>query len=41
MIEAASSYPDVLVGSLIAGPTDAEITVSLVAGPDQPQPSKH
>jgi hypothetical protein len=35
MIEAASSYPDVLVGSLVAGPRDAEVTVSLVAGPDR------
>jgi hypothetical protein len=34
MLEAASSYPDVLVGSLIAGPRDAEVTVTLVAGPD-------
>jgi hypothetical protein len=34
MIEAASSYPDALVGSLRAGPPD-EVTVSLVAGPDQ------
>jgi glycosyltransferase involved in cell wall biosynthesis len=35
MIEAASSYPDALVGNLIAGPHDAEVTVTLVAGPDQ------
>jgi tetratricopeptide (TPR) repeat protein len=35
MIEAASAYPDVLVGSLVAGPRDAEVTVSLVAGPDR------
>ena len=35
MIEAASSYPDALVGSLVAGPRDAEVTVSLVAGPDR------
>jgi len=35
MIEAASSYPRELVGSLVAGPRDAEVTVSLVAGPDQ------
>jgi tetratricopeptide (TPR) repeat protein len=34
ILEAASSYPDVLVGSLIAGPRDAEVTVTLVAGPD-------
>jgi glycosyltransferase involved in cell wall biosynthesis len=35
MIEAAASYPEALVGSLVAGPPDAEVTVSLVAGPDQ------
>jgi hypothetical protein len=35
MIEAASSYPDVAVGRLIAGPRDAEVTVSLIAGPDR------
>ena len=35
MIEAASAYPDVLVGSLVAGPRDSEVTVTLVAGPDQ------
>ncbi len=35
MIEAASAYPDVLVGSLVAGPREAEVTVSLVAGPDR------
>jgi hypothetical protein len=35
MIEASSSYPEVLVGSLVAGPRDAEITVSLIAGPDR------
>ena len=35
MIEAASSYPDVLVGSLVAGPRDAEVTVTLLAGPDR------
>jgi glycosyltransferase involved in cell wall biosynthesis len=35
MIEAASSYPDVLADSLVAGPADAEITVSLTAGPDR------
>jgi FkbM family methyltransferase len=34
MIEAALSYPDALVGSLVAGPRDAAVTVSLVAGPD-------
>jgi hypothetical protein len=35
MIEAASSYPDALVRTLVAGPRDAEVTVSLLAGPDQ------
>ncbi len=34
MIEAASSYPDVLVRNLIEGPPDGEVTVSLIAGPD-------
>jgi hypothetical protein len=34
MIEAASSYPDLLVRRLVAGPRDGEVTVSLVAGPD-------
>jgi tetratricopeptide (TPR) repeat protein len=34
MLDAASSYPDVLVGNLVAGPRDAEVTVTLVAGPD-------
>ena len=35
MIDAASSYPDVVAQSLIAGPRDSEVTVSLVAGPDR------
>jgi hypothetical protein len=35
MIEAASSYPSELVGSLVADPREAEVTVSLVAGPDR------
>jgi hypothetical protein len=35
MLEAAASYPDVLARNLVAGPHDSEITVSLVAGPDQ------
>jgi hypothetical protein len=35
MLEAASSYPDALVRNLIAGPRDAEVTVSLVAGEDR------
>ncbi len=35
MIEAASSYPDALVGSLVVGPRDAEVTVSLIASPDR------
>jgi Glycosyl transferase family 2 len=34
MIEAASAYPDTEVGNLLAGPRDAEVTVSLLAGPD-------
>jgi glycosyltransferase involved in cell wall biosynthesis len=35
MIEAASSYPDALVRSLVAGPHDAEVTVSLIVGPER------
>jgi glycosyltransferase involved in cell wall biosynthesis len=35
MIEAASPYPDVLVRSLVAGSRDAEVTVSLIAGPER------
>jgi hypothetical protein len=35
MLEAASSYPDMLARNLIAGPRDAEVTVSLVAGEDR------
>ncbi len=35
MNEAASSYPDALVGSLVASPRKAEVTVSLIAGPDR------
>jgi hypothetical protein len=35
MIEAAAPYPDALVQSLTAGPGNAEVTVSLVAGPDR------
>ena len=34
MIDAASSYPDALVQRLIAGPGEAEVVVSLLAGPD-------
>jgi glycosyltransferase involved in cell wall biosynthesis len=34
MIEAASSYPDALVQRLVASPGEAEVTVSLIAGPD-------
>ena len=34
MSEAASPYPNILARSLISGPRDAEITVSLIAGPD-------
>jgi hypothetical protein len=35
MIEAATPYPETLVQSLAAGPGKAEVTVSLVAGPDR------
>ncbi|BBZ40949.1 glycosyltransferase family A protein [Mycobacterium conspicuum] len=35
MIETAAEYPDVLAGGLIAGSREAEVTVSLVAGPDR------
>ncbi len=35
MIEAAAPYPDAVVQSLSAGPGEAEVTVSLVAGPDR------
>jgi hypothetical protein len=35
MLEAASSYPDVLARNLIAGPRDSELTVSLIAGADR------
>jgi tetratricopeptide (TPR) repeat protein len=35
MLEAASSYPDALVRHLVAGPGEAKIVVSLVAGPDR------
>jgi hypothetical protein len=35
MLEAASSYPDVLARNLIAGPSDAEVTVSLITGADR------
>ena len=35
MIEAASPYPDALVQSLPADPGEAEVTVSLIAGPDR------
>jgi hypothetical protein len=34
MIAAAASYPDAVAGSLVAGGRDAEVTVSVVAGPD-------
>jgi hypothetical protein len=34
MLEAASLYPDTLAANLIAGPIDAEVTVTLIAGPD-------
>jgi hypothetical protein len=35
MLEAATSYPDVLAHNLIAGSREAEVTVSLVAGADR------
>ncbi len=35
MLEAASSYPDVLAGSINTGSQHNEVTVSLVAGPHQ------
>jgi hypothetical protein len=34
MLEAASLYPDTLAANLIAGPVDAKVTVTLIAGPD-------
>jgi hypothetical protein len=36
MLEATSLYPETLVRGLIDGPRDAEVTVSLIAGPDWP-----
>jgi hypothetical protein len=35
MLDAASTYPDAVVRRLVAGARDAEVTVSLVAGPDR------
>jgi hypothetical protein len=35
MIEAAAPYPDAVVQSLAAGPGEADVTVTLVAGPDR------
>ena len=35
MLEAASSYPDALVQSLLAAPGEPEVVVSLISGPDQ------
>ncbi|MCV7008472.1 glycosyltransferase [Mycobacterium gordonae] len=35
MLEAAAPYPQALVQSLAAGPGEAEVTVSLLAGPDR------
>jgi hypothetical protein len=35
MIEAAAPYPQALVQSLATGPGEAEVTVSLIAGPDR------
>ena len=40
MIEAAAPYPEALVQSLAAGPGQAEVTVSLIAGPDARPPSR-
>ena len=40
MIETASSYPDALVQRLVPGPRDAEVVVSLLAGPD-PASTEH
>ncbi|GFG81740.1 hypothetical protein MPRG_50160 [Mycobacterium paragordonae] len=34
MLEAASSYPDAVVQSLLANPGEPEIVISLIAGPD-------
>jgi hypothetical protein len=34
MVETASAYPDALAGKLVAGPRKAEVTVSVIAGPD-------
>jgi hypothetical protein len=34
MIEAAAPYPDAVVQTLAAGPGEADVTVTLVAGPD-------
>jgi len=35
MIDAALSYPDALIQRLVTGPREAEVVVSLVAGPDR------
>jgi hypothetical protein len=35
MLEAASPYPEALAQSLAASPSEAEVTVSLIAGPDR------
>jgi tetratricopeptide (TPR) repeat protein len=35
MIDAAMSYPDAVMGDLVAGSRDAEVTVSLLAGSDR------
>ncbi len=40
MIEAAAPYPEALVQTLAAGPGEAEVTVSLIAGPDR-QTTEH
>jgi hypothetical protein len=34
MLEAASAYPDTLIHSLVTGPGDATVTVTVIAGPE-------
>ena len=41
MLDAASSYPDELVRSPLAGPHVTEFVVTLIAGPIAPAPNKH
>ena len=40
MIDAVTPYPEALAQSLAAGPGEAQLTVSLIAGPDRQPPSK-